>query len=49
MKQLVEKDYLKLLEIGRSNFYLNEPLFELFVNAHRGRAEAGDAPLIESV
>jgi len=29
LKQLVEKDYLKLLKIGRSNFYLNEPLFTL--------------------
>lgn len=49
LRKLVEKDYLKLLKIGRSNFYLNEPLFELFVNAHHGRAETGDAPLIESV
>lgn len=49
LKQLVEKDYLKLLKIGRSNFYLNEPLFNLFVNAHRGGSETSDAPLTESV
>ena len=29
LKQLVEKAYLKLLKIGRSNFYLNDPLFYL--------------------
>lgn len=47
LKKLVEKDYLKLLKIGRSNFYLNEPLFSLFVNAHI--TEPADVPLIESV
>src|SRR5688572_33111510 len=35
LRQLVEKDYLKLLKIGRSNFYLNEPLFNLFVGTDR--------------
>jgi Fic family protein len=47
LKQLVEKDYLKLLKIGRSNFYLNEPLFNLFVNAHV--KESKEVPLIESI
>jgi Fic family protein len=36
LKQLVENGYLKLLKIGRSNFYLNEPLFNLFVGARHG-------------
>lgn len=49
LSQLVAKDYLKLLKIGRSNFYLNEPLFDLFINAHHGNAPAGDVPLIESM
>ena len=49
LRQLVEKGYLKLLKIGRSNFYLNEPLFNLFVGARRGRAGKNDVPLIESV
>jgi Fic family protein len=49
LKQLVEKGYLKLLKIGRSNFYLNEPLFQLFVNAYRGSKKAGEVPLIESI
>jgi Fic family protein len=49
LKQLVEKDYLKLLKIGRTNFYLNQPLFDLFVNAHKGHQENAEVPLIESV
>jgi Fic family protein len=49
LKQLVSNDYLKLVKIGTSNFYLNEPLFDLFVNAHHGKANADDAPLIESI
>lgn len=36
LRRLVEKDYLKLLKIGRSSFYLNEPLLNLFVGARRG-------------
>ena len=48
LAQLVDKNYLKLLKIGKSNFYLNEPLFDLFINVHHGEAEA-NAPLIESV
>lgn len=27
---LVEKNFLKLIKIGRSNFYINDPLFKLF-------------------
>jgi Fic family protein len=49
LKQLVDRGYLRLLKIGRSNFYLNKPLFDLFVNAHHGESETSDAPLIESV
>jgi Fic family protein len=47
LKQLVEMKYLKLLKIGRSNFYLNEPLYGLFVNT-RAKEDRG-VPLIESV
>lgn len=49
LKQLVEKNYLKLLKIGRSNFYLDEPLFNLFVGARHGIEEKKEVPLIESV
>jgi Fic family protein len=49
LKQLVEKDYLKLLKIGRSNFYLNEPLFNLFVGARHGIEVEQEVPLIESM
>ena len=49
LRQLVEKNYLKLLKIGRSNFYLNEPLFNLFVGARHGIEEKNEVPLIESV
>ncbi len=48
LKQLVERGYLKLLRIGRSNFYLNEPLFDLFIHAHHGNDTGNDTPLIES-
>lgn len=48
LAQLVESGYLKLLKIGKSNFYLNEPLFDLFINAHHGEIDQ-DAPLIESM
>lgn len=30
LNELVEKGFLKMKKIGRSNFYINEPLFELF-------------------
>lgn len=49
LKQLVEKDYLKLLKIGRSNFYLNEPLFNLFVGVRHGIEGTKEVPLIESM
>jgi len=49
LKQLVEKDYLKLLKIGRSNFYLNEPLFTLFVGTRHGVEGKKETPLIESM
>lgn len=48
LSQLVDNKYLKLLKIGKSNFYLNEPLFDLFAGAHHGKAN-DDAPLIESI
>lgn len=48
LKQLVDNDYLKLIKIGTSNFYLNEPLFDLFINAHHGKADS-EAPLVESI
>jgi Fic family protein len=47
LNQLVEKRYLKLFKIGRSNYYLNEPLYGLFANARV--KEDGGVPLIESV
>ena len=46
--QLVDLGYLKLFKIGRSNFYLNERLYDLFVNAHHGKSEP-EVPLIESI
>jgi Fic family protein len=49
LRQLVEKDYLKLMKIGRSNFYLNAPLFSLFVGTRRGIEDKKEVPLIESV
>jgi Fic family protein len=49
LNQLVEKHYLKLLKIGRTNFYLNQPLFDLFVNAHKEIKVTGEIPLIESI
>jgi Fic family protein len=49
LTQLVEGRFLSLLKMGRSNFYLNEPLFNLFINAHHTKALTEDAPLIESV
>jgi len=49
LKQLVEKHYLKLLKIGRSNFYLNEPLFNLFVGARHSVEGTKEVPLIESM
>lgn len=49
LKQLVDNGYLKLIKIGTTNFYLNEPLFDLFINAHHGGVSADDAPTIESI
>ncbi len=49
LAQLVDGGYLKLLKIGKSNFYLNEPLFDLFINAHHGEPATGEVPLIESM
>ena len=49
LSQLVDNGYLKLLKIGRSNFYLNEPLFDLFINAHSFKKDNEDIPLIESI
>ncbi len=49
LKILVDNGYLKLIKIGTSNFYLNEPLFDLFINAHHGEENFEDVPLIESM
>jgi Fic family protein len=48
LRQLVDHKYLRLLKIGTVNFYLNDPLFNLFLNAHQIEP-AENAPLIESV
>jgi Fic family protein len=45
---LAEKNYLKLIKIGRSNYYLNEPLFDLFLSVSHPTAGEG-APIIESI
>jgi Fic family protein len=47
LNQLVEKGYLRLVKVGRSNFYLNDPLIDLFRNAHHGNGDVS-APLLES-
>lgn len=49
LKQLVENGYLTMLKIGRSNFYLNPPLFDLFVGTRHGGDSQSEAPLIESI
>jgi Fic family protein len=46
LRELVEADYLTLIKIGRSNFYLNKPLFELFLNIPE--LYKADTPVIES-
>lgn len=47
LNQLVTHGYLRLLRIGRSNFYLNDPLFDLFLNAHHSADPS--APRLESM
>lgn len=49
LKQLVDKGYLELIKIGKSNFYLNAPLFDLFINVHHGGYDNDNVPVIESV
>jgi Fic family protein len=46
LRELVEADYLELVKIGRSNFYLNKPLYELFLNVPE--LYKADTPIIES-
>jgi Fic family protein len=46
--QLVDHGYLRLVKLGRSNFYMNDPLIELFLNAHHGGQNGPDVQ-IESV
>lgn len=46
LRELVEANYLELIKIGRSNFYLNKPLFELFLNVPE--LYKADTPIIES-
>ena len=47
LKELTDLGYLTMHKIGRSNFYLNEPLFELFVNAYQVLPDS-NTPHIES-
>ena len=47
LKELVEAEFLTLIKIGRSNFYLNKPLFELFLDVQN--LYKVDAPVIESI
>lgn len=49
LSQLVDHGYLRLIKIGRTNFYLNDPLFNLFANAHQHGQPVRAAPLIESI
>ncbi len=49
LSQLVDNGFLELVKIGRSNFYLNEPLFDLFITSHSYEKDSEDVPLIESV
>ncbi len=46
LKELVEANLLELIKIGRSNFYLNKPLFDLFLNVPE--LYKADTPVIES-
>lgn len=48
LKILVEYGYLRLVKVSRTNFYLNDPLFDLLLNVHHGEADS-QAPLLESV
>ena len=48
LKILVESGYLRLVKVSRTNFYLNDPLFELLLNAHHGESDP-QSPLLESV
>ena len=38
LKQLVDRGYLSLLKIGRNNYYLNDKLFQLLIDAHHGNS-----------
>ena len=49
LRQLVKRDYLRLLKIGRSNYYLNKPLFDLFVGTRHGNEGKSESLLIESI
>ena len=49
LNQLAGHGYLRLLKIGRSNFYLNDPLFNLFINAYQNIPSDVSAPLLESI
>lgn len=48
LRQLVEHNYLRLVKIGTVNFYLNDPLFDLFINANKVEPKS-NPPLIESI
>ena len=46
LRELVDANYLELIKIGRSNFYLNKPLFDLFLNVQE--LYKADTPITES-
>ena len=46
LRELVDANYLELIKIGRSNFYLNKPLFNLFLNVQE--LYKADTPITES-
>ena len=48
LKRLVEKGYLRLVKVGKVNFYLNDPLIDLFINAHHNE-KSPNVSLIESI
>jgi Fic family protein len=49
LRQLVNRKLLTLMKIGRTNYYLNKPLFEVLINAFHVDANTGDSISVESV
>ena len=49
LQQLVDKEFLKLIKIGRTNYYLNKPLMDLLIHAfHLDRGDNSSVS-VESV